>query len=71
MEMHSIAQARRYGTIVTVVAIAGALLFAIGVSRRSYTALAVPVGVVVLGGLGVAAWLGRLLMTTPDPPSAF
>lgn len=71
MQQESTALARRYGTIITIVSVVSAVLFLLGVARRSYFALAVPVAVMVVGGLGVAAWLGRLLMTTPEPQEEF
>jgi len=71
MNQQSTALARRFGAIMTVLSVVSALLFVAGVARRSYVALAVPVGVVVLGGLAVSTWLGRVLMTTPEPPEEF
>jgi len=71
MERSSTELARRYGTIITIASGVSAALFLLGIARRSYVALAVPVGALVLGGLGMAAWIGRLLMTTPEPPEEF
>ncbi len=41
------------------------LLYLVGLMRRSYWILALPLTVVVGAGLGVLAVLGRLLATTP------
>ncbi|MGE5595162.1 MAG: hypothetical protein ACM3S1_03895 [Hyphomicrobiales bacterium] len=71
MQRQSAAAARRYGAVMTVVSLVAAALFLVGLARRSYAALAIPVATVVLGGLAVAVWLGRLLMTTPEPPEDF
>ena len=47
-----------------------ALIFSIGVLKRSYYALALPVLGGTLGALYIAFWIGRALITTPiEPPS--
>ncbi len=47
-----------------------ALVFGIGVLRRSYMALALPVTMGFFGALYIAFWIGRALVTTPiEPPS--
>ena len=44
--------------------------FTIGVLKKSYMALALPVMAGTLGGLYIAFWIGRALITTPiEPPS--
>jgi hypothetical protein len=62
------ALARRYGSLITVVAALVGLVYTIGLARRSYWALAAPltvgVGLVVAGAIA----LGRLVGTTPDDP---
>jgi hypothetical protein len=45
-------------------------VFLIGVLRKSYWALAMPVIVGFLGALYVAFWIGRALVTTPLEPPA-
>ncbi len=62
---------RRYGLLLTVIGAVFGSVYAIGLLRRSYWTLALPVGAVTLAGVGVALWIGRLLMTTPDEPQAF
>jgi hypothetical protein len=57
---------RRYGAIISVAAATVGSLYTIGLLRRSYWALAVPLSIVTLGGVAFALWIGRLLMTTPD-----
>ena len=54
-----------------------ALLFLIGIFRGSYWALAIPVTLVTLFGLGLVAWVGFTIATiqieadqTPDPHSS-
>jgi hypothetical protein len=55
--------------ICAVSAITG-LFFVLGVLRRSYMALALPVTAGTLGALYIAFWIGRALVTTPiEPPS--
>ena len=60
---------RRYGSMLTICAAAAGLLYAIALLRKSYWAIALPVTVIVAGGLGAAVVLGRLLATTPDEPA--
>ena len=48
-----------------------ALLFAIGLLRESYWAVAIPVAVLTLFVLGLAFWVGWTIMTIqvePEPP---
>jgi hypothetical protein len=45
-------------------------VFLIGVMRRSYLALALPVTAGFLGALYIAFWIGRALITTPIEPPA-
>jgi hypothetical protein len=55
--------------ICAVTALAG-LFFTVGILRRSYLALALPVLTGTLGVLYIAFWIGRALLTTPiEPPS--
>ena len=68
MNQQSVDIARYYGRILSLVSAATALLFLIGVLRRSYLALAVPVAALVLGAAAVSLLIGRLLITTPDYP---
>jgi hypothetical protein len=63
--------ARRYGSLLTVAAASFGIVYAIGLLRRSYWTLALPVGAVTLAGVGATLWIGRLLMTTPDEPREF
>ena len=59
-----------YGMIICAVSIGTALVFLLGVMRRSYLALALPVTGGFLGGLYVAFWIGRALVATPIEPPA-
>lgn len=59
---------RRYGRMMMLGAGLASALYIIGLARRSYLALALPVTIVVGGGLAAAAMLGRVLSTTPDEP---
>jgi len=46
------------------------IAFLMGVLKRSYMALALPVTVFFLGALYISFWIGRALITTPiEPPS--
>jgi urea transporter len=71
MDEQSLELTRRYGTIMCAVSAVAGLLFVVGLLRRSYWAVALPVGFVTLGGLGAALAIGRLLMTTPDEPTEY
>lgn len=71
MEEQSVALARRYGAIISAASVVMGLIYGIGLLRRSYWALALPVTAATVGALGVALWIGRALMTTPDEPSDF
>jgi hypothetical protein len=62
------ALARRYGSMVAIVAGVAGALYAVALVRRSYWAVAVPVTVVVAALSGAGIVLGRVLMTTPDEP---
>ena len=69
--LDSVPLARRYGSLLTAAAAAFGVVYAIGLLRRSYWTLALPVGAVTLVGVGAALWIGRLLMTTPDESEDF
>lgn len=66
MNQNDPALARRYGSLITLMAVAGGLLYFVALVRRSYWAVAIPMTAIVLGLTAAAAVLGRLLMTTPD-----
>ena len=58
------------GMIICAVSVVTGLLFLMGVLRRSYMALALPVTVGFLGALYISFWIGRALITTPiEPPT--
>jgi len=59
-----------YGLIICLTSAVTALVFLIGVLKRSYWAIAGPVTVGFLGALYVAFWIGRALITTPIEPPA-
>lgn len=58
------------GIIICATSALTALVFLIGVLRRSYLALALPVTAGFLGALYIAFWIGRALITTPIEPPA-
>lgn len=66
MNQNDPALARRYGSLITLMAFAGGLLYLLALLRKSYWALAVPMTAIVLSLVTLAALLGRLLITTPD-----
>ena len=43
----------------------------VGVLRRSYWALALPVTAATVGALYISLWIGRALMTTPSEPTDY
>jgi urea transporter len=59
-----------YGIVICAASAIAGLVFLIGVLRKSYWALAMPVVVGFLGALYVAFWIGRALITTPLEPPA-
>ncbi len=59
-----------YGMIICAISVVTGFFFLIGVMRRSYMALALPVTAGFLGALYIAFWIGRALVTTPIEPPA-
>ncbi len=59
-----------YGVVICAASAIAGLVFLLGVLRKSYWALAMPVIVGFLGALYVAFWIGRALITTPLEPPA-
>lgn len=58
------------GMIICAVSAFTGLIFLVGVMRRSYMALALPVTAGFLGALYISFWIGRALVTTPIEPPA-
>jgi hypothetical protein len=58
------------GMIICALSAITGLVFVIGVLRRSYLALALPVMAGFLGALYISFWIGRALITTPIEPPA-
>ena len=58
------------GMIICAVSAVTGLIFLMGVLKRSYMALALPVTAGFLGALYIAFWIGRALITTPIEPPA-
>jgi hypothetical protein len=58
------------GIIICAASAFTAFVFLIGVMRRSYMALALPVTAGFLGALYISFWIGRALITTPIEPPA-
>ena len=71
MDEQSVALTRRYGTIISAVSVLLGLIYLVGLLRRSYWALALPVTAATMGALYIAVWIGRALMTTPSEPTDF
>jgi phosphotransferase system glucose/maltose/N-acetylglucosamine-specific IIC component len=67
---------RSQATGVAIIAVAAIqlLLFVVGLARKSYLAVAIPVGLVLAGVSALAIWVGWTMMTTetdlpePDEP---
>jgi hypothetical protein len=58
------------GMIICAISAVTGLIFLMGVLKRSYMALALPVTVFFMGALYISFWIGRALITTPiEPPS--
>jgi hypothetical protein len=58
------------GLIICAVSVITGIIFVMGVLRRSYMALALPVTAGFLGALYISFWIGRALVTTPIEPPA-
>jgi len=71
MDEQAVALTRRYGMIISAISVFAGLVYAIGLIRRSYWALALPVTAATAGMLYIALWIGRALMTTPSEPEDF
>jgi hypothetical protein len=59
-----------YGMVICAMSAFMALIFGIGILKRSYYAVALPVMGGTLGALYIAFWIGRALITTPIEPPA-
>jgi hypothetical protein len=58
------------GMIICAMSVITGFIFVLGVLRKSYMALALPVTAMFLGALYISFWIGRALVTTPiEPPS--
>jgi hypothetical protein len=60
---------RKTGALIMAGAVLNFLLFVVGLSRRSYLALAAPVAVAVTGLSALGLWVGWTMLTIePDMP---
>jgi hypothetical protein len=59
-----------YGIVICAISVITGLAFLIGVLKKSYMALALPVTAGFLGALYISFWIGRALVTTPIEPPA-
>lgn len=59
-----------YGMIICALSAITGITFLIGIMRKSYMALALPVTAGFLGALYISFWIGRALVTTPIEPPA-
>ncbi|HEY7295411.1 MAG TPA: hypothetical protein VH916_10230 [Dehalococcoidia bacterium] len=59
------------GAAIVVVAVLQLLLFIVGIARKSYLAIALPIGLAIAGVSALAIWVGWTMMTTetdlPEP----
>lgn len=58
------------GMIICAISVITGFVFVLGVLRKSYMALALPVTAGFLGALYISFWIGRALVTTPIEPPA-
>jgi hypothetical protein len=56
--------------IICAISVITGIVFLMGVMKRSYLALALPVTAGFLGALYISFWIGRALVTTPIEPPA-
>ena len=71
MDEQAVMLTRRYGMIISAVSVVTGLIYALGLIRRSYWALALPVTAATAGMLYISLWIGRALVTTPSEPDEF
>lgn len=71
MDEQAVALTRRYGAIISAASVVVGLIYVVGLLRRSYWALALPVTAATMGALYISLWIGRALMTTPSEPTEF
>ena len=71
MDEAAVEQTRRYGMIISVGAVVFGAIYTIGVLKKSYWMLAIPVTAATMGALYIALWIGRALMTTEAEPQEF
>jgi len=71
MDEQAVALTRRYGAVISAVSVVVGLIYVVGLLRRSYWALALPVTAATMGALYISLWIGRALMTTPSEPTEF
>lgn len=69
MDEQAVALTRRYGAIISAISVLAGLVYVVGLLRRSYWALALPVTAATMGALYISLWIGRALMTTPSEPT--
>lgn len=65
MDQSAITQTRVYGAVISMLALLGGVVYTVGLLRRSYWALALPVTAGTAGVLYVTLWIGRALIATP------
>jgi hypothetical protein len=56
--------------VICAISVVTGVIFLLGVMRKSYLALALPVTAGFLGALYISFWIGRALVTTPIEPPA-
>jgi hypothetical protein len=66
MNEAAIAETRRYGFMISALAVLVGAAYAVGILRRSYWALALPVTAGTAGALYIALWIGRALIATAN-----
>jgi len=66
MDEAAIAETRRYGFAISAIALLLGAVYTVGVLRRSYWALALPVTAGTAGALYITLWIGRALIATAN-----
>lgn len=61
-------KSRLYGGLICIGIVILGLLFIVGVFRRSYVALAIPVVIFTLGVLGLGFWIGWTIFSVAVEP---
>jgi len=70
VDQDAIERTRLYGIVISLIAVLAGAIYIVGLLRRSYWALALPVTAATAGALYITLWIGRALIATPTRPES-